>query len=147
MSIHHCKDKLAVLTDVRRILKPGGHLFFKEHDIADSDTELIAKHDAELDTDTLSPKLENQPNMFISRDVLASLLIDELFFIHCGDSVDRLPPGEAETNTVYHSLYQKQPKKEKWEHTRQGMRVEKFWVSTDSKSPATRMIALRNQYY
>ena len=37
MQIHHCKEKAALLTDVRRLLKPGGHLFFKEHDVEEMD--------------------------------------------------------------------------------------------------------------
>ena len=96
MSMHYIKDKKAMLTDVRRILKPGGHLFLKEHDVPDSDIALREKLEAEQVTETLSPELSTQPTSFISRDDLRTLLIDELFFIHAGDSVDRLPPEEAE---------------------------------------------------
>lgn len=43
MSIHHYSDKEAMFTEIRRVLKPGGHFFFKEHDVVETDTELTKK--------------------------------------------------------------------------------------------------------
>ena len=44
-----------MLTEVRRVLKPGGHLFFKEQDVPENDSQLRQKLQDELATESLEP--------------------------------------------------------------------------------------------
>jgi len=40
MSMHHYRDFDQMLQEITRILKPGGYLFIREHDVPDSNKEL-----------------------------------------------------------------------------------------------------------
>ena len=40
-----------MLTEVRRVLKPGGHLFFKEQDVPENNSQLRQKLQDDLATD------------------------------------------------------------------------------------------------
>ena len=44
-----------MLTEVRRVLKPGGHLFFKEQDVPEHDSQLRQKLQDEVATESLEP--------------------------------------------------------------------------------------------
>ena len=41
MSMHHFRDFNQMLIEIRRVMKPGGYLFFREHDVSSEDFKLI----------------------------------------------------------------------------------------------------------
>ena len=70
MSLCHLSDKSNVLREIRRVLRHGGYLFLKEHDVPADDTELRQKLDTEKESQPLEPRMSNLNISYTSRKEL-----------------------------------------------------------------------------
>lgn len=100
MSIHHIKNIKKLLTEICRVLKPGGFLFFREHDVNDEYT--AQKLDQVHLKYSQNPKEHSiEPTYYWGRRNLQDYLI-EMGFQKIADS-----DYDYKNNpqNIYHSLY------------------------------------------
>ena len=102
MSIHHFQDQAAMLSEIKRVIKPGGYLFIREHDADMSNTELIDylnKIHQEFKDHSFGEAIN-----FLSRSALKSTLEEKFNFKHISDS--DYSDHNFNRQAVYHSLFQ-----------------------------------------
>jgi len=102
MSIHHFEDFKQMMSEICRILKPKGWLFFREHDVPLENLEL---------KDQLNKMHEEYPDHpggninYWPRETLKEVLVNEYRFKHLADS--DYPPTVKNKQAIYHSLFLK----------------------------------------
>ena len=100
MSIHHFEDFDKMMAEICRVLKPGGWLFFREHD--------VGKDNVDLRTflDDMHKQYPDHPGGTINywdRAQLKAKLQESLKFKHVKDS--DYPKHIKNKQAIYHSLY------------------------------------------
>lgn len=100
MSIHHFVNFSTMMKEMIRVLKPGGFLFFREHDVPESNKKLKS---------FLDKKHEEYPDHpggiinYWSRPKLKYYFVNNCAFKHIGDS--DYPARNPNPQAIYHSLY------------------------------------------
>lgn len=100
MSIHHFEDFNKMMSEICRIIKPGGYLFFREHDVSPNNAQLKK---------FLDDKHEQYPDHpggninYWDRTQLKIQLQDNLKFTHINDS--DYPKTMNNKQAIYHSIY------------------------------------------
>ena len=100
MSMHHFDDFTKMMTEICRILKPGGWLFFREHDVSSNNAELRKF------LDDMHSKYPDHPGgkiNYLERTSLKTQLQDSFKFKHISDS--DYPKNQNNKQAIYHSLY------------------------------------------
>ena len=100
MSIHHFEDFTKMMSEICRVLKPGGFLFFREHDVGKGDKKL---------KEFLDDKHKQYPDHpggiinYWDRTALKTYLQTMLKFKHIKDSA--YPKHMKNNQAIYHSLF------------------------------------------
>ena len=105
MSIHHFQDRVVTLQEITRIMKPGGYLFIREHDVDPNNDKLRKKID-----DIHIQFTSGERKEYITYDITGHYMTMD----YLRDQLERLnmefigynkypPPNPQE---VYHAMYQ-----------------------------------------
>jgi SAM-dependent methyltransferase len=100
MAIHHFDDFAKMMSEMTRVLKPKGYLFFREHDVGNNNDELKKYLDG------MHEKYEDHPGgpiYYWDRQDLKTELTTKYGFKHLAD-VD-YPNHINNRQAIYHSLY------------------------------------------
>lgn len=98
MVLHHFTDQIRMFSEIRRVLRVGGYLFFREHDVLSNDmTTIKYLNDYHRQFD---PQYPNGPFNYLSRDNLRTYLEQNGFrYIGSSDYAAKNP------QKIYHSLF------------------------------------------
>jgi SAM-dependent methyltransferase len=103
MSIHHFEDFSAMMKEIKRVLRPGGWLFIREHDVASNN--LVLKRD--LDRRHLEYPDHPGGNInYWDRQELVRVFHDDYSFIYLNSS--EYPAQVRNPQAIYHSLFKYQ---------------------------------------
>lgn len=100
VSMHHFSDFPAMMTEILRILAPGGYFFFREHDVPPGDDTLVAYLDKMHEQ---WPDHMEGDTHYMDRAELRKQLVEVYQLEHIGDSdyVGKNP------QKLYHSVFRK----------------------------------------
>jgi ubiquinone/menaquinone biosynthesis C-methylase UbiE len=95
VSIHHFENVSRMLSDIQRVVRPGGYLFIREHDVDPDDFNKKKYID-----DVHKKYNDDLPRIYYSKKELADLLAS-YGFTHIGDSMYTMKNPQA----LYHAMF------------------------------------------